>query len=124
MRRRAAGFTLIEVLVALAVLAIAMGAVIRSVGANTNNAAYLREKTLAHWVAMNKAAELQVLDKWPSTGSESGTEEMANHEWRWTVKVIDSGVENVRRLEVEVRAQRDDKQPVASLVALLGKPLP
>ncbi len=51
------GFTLLEVLVALAVLAIAMAALIKTGGENTRSAAYLRDKTLAQWVAMNVIAE-------------------------------------------------------------------
>jgi len=123
MSRHHRGFTLLEVLVALAVLAIALGSIIQSVASNTNNAAYLREKTMAHWVAMNKVAEIQVQQKWPDPGTDTGTEEMANHDWYWQVKVVDSGVDNIRRLEVEVRSEEDQEQPVSSLVALIGKPL-
>lgn len=121
--RAARGFTLIEVMVALAVLAIALGAIVQSITSNTSNASYLREKTLAHWVAMNKVAEIQVLRKFPDTGIERGTEEMANHDWQWQVKVVDSGVEKVRRLEVEVRRDREQKEPLAFLVAIIGEPL-
>ena len=119
---RQGGFTLIEVLVALAVIAIAMGALIRGVSANAGNAGYLREKTLAHWVAMNKITERQVMQLWPSTGTESGGEEMAGHEWLWTVTTLDSGIPDVRRIEVEVRAERDSEQALIKLVALLRKP--
>lgn len=119
--KRERGFTLMEVLVALAVLAIAMGALIRSVSASASSASYLRDRTLAHWVAMNKVAELQVLQQ-SRSGAEEGTEDMANHEWHWKVTATESGITGVQRLEVSVRRNRDDEQPLATLVALLGKP--
>lgn len=111
-----------EVLVALSVLAIALAAIIQSVSTNSAHAGYLREKTLAHWVAMNQVAEIQSMNKYPATGTKRGTEEMAGHEWHWQTSVVDSGVENVRRVEVEVRLNKNDKSSLAFLVALVGKP--
>ena len=116
------GFTLMEVLVALSVLAIALSAIIQSVSTNSSHAGYLREKTLAHWVAMNRIAEIQSMNEYPPTGNKRGTEEMAGHEWHWQTTVVDSGVENVRRIEVQVKLNKDDKGSLSSLVALVGKP--
>ncbi len=118
-----AGFTLMEVLVAMGVLAIALGAIIQSVSSNTDHASYLRDRTLAHWVAMNRAVEIQSSNDWPSTGSRDGSEEMAGHKWYWQVTTIDSGVEDVRRLEIIVKRDKNNQQSLAFLVALLGKPV-
>ena len=122
-RKAVKGFTLLEVLIALSVLAIALGAIIQSVAATTNNIGYLRDRTFAHWVAMNKVAELQTgTGDWPPLGNTDGTYELANYEWYWKVAVVEAGVKNIRRLEVEVRRDRDSKQALSSLVALMGKP--
>ena len=122
-RKAAKGFTLLEVLIALSVLAIALGAIIQSVAATTNNVGYLRDRTLAHWVAMNKVTELQVgTNDWPALGNTDGTYELANYEWYWKVSVVEAGIKDVRRLEVEVRRDRDGKQALSSLIALVGKP--
>jgi len=121
--KAAKGFTLLEVLIALSVLAIALGAIIQSVAATTNNVGYLRDRTLAHWVAMNKVVELQVgTNDWPPLGNTDGTYELANYEWYWKVSVVEAGIKDVRRLEVEVRRDRDGKQALSSLIALVGKP--
>ncbi|MEJ2179215.1 MAG: type II secretion system minor pseudopilin GspI [Gammaproteobacteria bacterium] len=66
--RRNRGFTLIEVIVALGIIATAMAAVMMTVSANVRNATGLKERTLAHWVAMNKMAELHIVNykEWPS----------------------------------------------------------
>jgi len=122
-RKAAKGFTLLEVLIALSVLAIALGAIIQSVAATTNNVGYLRDRTLAHWVAMNKVTELQVgTNDWPALGNTDGTYELANYEWYWKVSVVEAGLKDIRRLEVEVRRDRDGKQALSSLIALVGKP--
>jgi general secretion pathway protein I len=120
---RSRGFTLIEVLVALAVLAFAMAALIKTGAENARAAAYLRDKTLAQWVAMNVIAEQRLSAAWPSTGTKRGREEMAQHEWHWELKVADTFDKDVRRLEVVVRATDDrDHAPVVSLVAFLARP--
>ncbi len=120
---KARGFTLIEVMVALAVLAIALAAAIEAVSAQVKSADHLRERTFAHWVAMNQVAEIQVMGRYPPVGRERGEAEMAGHTWWWTRIVSDPGVEGVRQVVVEVRARRDQEDPVARLVALVGRPL-
>jgi len=113
-----------EVLVALAVLAIALGTIIQSIGTNASHASYLREKTFAHWVAMNRVAEIQIENKFPPVGSNTGTEEMAGHEWHWKVNVValNDEMANIRQIQVEVRTNRESKSPVATVLALIGKP--
>jgi len=117
----ARGFTLLEVLVALAVLALALAAGIKAAGSNIDNAAYLRDRTLAHWVAMNKLTEMQVFNKFPAAGSsEHGSLLLAGSEWYWTVQTTvnksiptyEFGVANI-----EVRHSEDAKQALATLVA-------
>ncbi len=121
--RRRRGFTLLEVLVALAVLAFAMAALIKTGAENARAAAHLRDKTLAQWVAMNVIAEQRLAAKWPSKGTKRGREEMARHEWFWELRTVETFDEDVRRLEVDVRPSEDREQaPLASLVAFLSRP--
>lgn len=121
--QRHSGFTLLEVLVALVVLAIAMAALIKSGAENTRSAAYLRDKTLAQWVAMNVIAEQRLKATWPSTGTKHGSQEMARHEWFWELRIVETFDKDVRRLEVKVRATDDKEQtPLSTLVAFLPRP--
>lgn len=120
-RRATHGFTLLEVMVALAVLAIALTAMIKGVGTQVSNQSYLRDRTLAHWVAMNKAAELQIARKWPEAGSETGSAPMGPHEWYWKVTVQNTPDPDVRRMDVAVSAT-EGGEPVTSLVGYLLKP--
>ncbi len=116
------GFTLLEVLVALAVLAIALAAIIRGVSANAFNSAYLRDRTFAHWVAENRLAELQVDRTWPGAGESKGTAMMAGREWYWKLTRKETPDPDVLQIVVEVRADPDDRDPVSSLDGYLGRP--
>lgn len=116
------GFTLIEVLVALAVLAISLAAVINGISSNVSNAAHLRDRTLAHWVAMNKVAEVQASAIFPDTGVTKGEALLAERAWYWSMTVAGTADANVRRFDVEVRARKDDSQSLARLIAYAGRP--
>ncbi len=123
MRRRVNGFTLLEVLVALTVLALTMGAVIKAVGGYTGNQAYLRDRTLATWVARNVLVDQQVKDAWPSVGELKGTTESGGREWRWLATVSQTDEEDLRRLDVEVRLiDAKDSAPIAVLSGFLRRP--
>ena len=116
------GFTLLEVLVALAILAIALAAVIKTTTENAENARYLRDKTLAQWVAMNVLTEIQVRGEWPALGKNEGQALMADHEWYWTMQISETVDQELRRLEMQVRDRREAKEPVTVLVGFIGAP--
>jgi general secretion pathway protein I len=112
-----------EVMVALAIVAIALAAIIKTSGDGAANAAYLRDKTLAHWVAMNKITELHVQRSWPSVEITRGTAFMGPAEWHWTMRVSETEDKDVRRVVVEVRhEQANRKEVLARLVGFVGRP--
>lgn len=118
------GFTLLEVLVALTILAIVMGTLIKVADTYAFNAAYLQEKTLAQWIAENKAIEYQLKQEFPPVGSKEGTTEMAKIEWQWRVKVSNTEDGRLRRLDISVaEAHGELENPVTTLVAFVGQPL-
>ena len=123
-RRNAAGFTLLEVLVALAVIALSMGAIIKATGDYTNNQSYLRDRTVAMWVARNVLVQFQVEREWPDVGERKGTEEMGNREWRWLAVTSQTDEDELRRLDVEVFPidSEDDELPLSVLSGFLVRP--
>ena len=116
------GFTLLEILVALAVLAIALSATIKGAGSYLSNEGYLKERTLAHWVAMNKVTELRVSGQWPNTGQLKGDASMGNADFLWTINVTAFEGGDVRRLDVRVTPEDDPDRPLSTLIAFVGKP--
>ena len=114
------GFTLIEVVVALAVITIGLAAVIKSVGIVTKNTAQLNERTIAMWVAQNAMAEFELDIEGDADKETKGTEEMAGVEWHWEKKLENTEDPDIKRVEIQVR--RDSKsssQVYATLVSLL-----
>ncbi len=110
------GFTLLEVLVALAILAIALSAIIKVTAENAENASYLRDKTLAHWVAMNVLTEIRVKEEWPNLGTKNGISEMSNRKWYWFLKISSTVDNELRRLEVKVKLHKKTE----ALTTLVG----
>ena len=123
-RRTAAGFTLLEVLVALAVIALSMGAIIKATGDYTNNQSYLRDRTMALWVARNVLVQYRVDKEWPRVGERKGTQEMGNREWRWLAVTSQTDEAELRRLDVEVFPidSEDDDLPLSVLSGFLVQP--
>lgn len=122
-RNRQNGFTLIEVIVALGVIALAMVALIAGAGEHADRATYLQQRTLAHWVAMNKVAEFQLSPDWPRTGTTKGRAELAGRQWRWEAEVSRTDDPDVRRLDVKVFAEDGNKSALATMLAYLPRPL-
>ena len=91
------GFTLLEVLIALAVRALSMGAVIKATSDYTGNQSYLRDRTMAMWVARNVLVRFQVSGEWLSVGERKGTEEMGGQEWRWLTRISQTEESELRR---------------------------
>ncbi|HEY0942154.1 MAG TPA: type II secretion system minor pseudopilin GspI [Steroidobacter sp.] len=117
-RRRLGGFTLIEVLVALVVVGLGMLAVIQTVSQTANTSFYMREKTLAHWIAMNKLTEVRLQPGPPPIDKSSDEVEMAGRDWRWTMEVKQTPVESIRRIEIRVRPS--DAPETSSLAFITG----
>jgi general secretion pathway protein I len=131
--KRTEGFTLIELLVALTVLAFALAAIVQSAGVFAEQAGYLRERTLAHWVGMNTLTEWQITRKWPALGTLNGEEELAGRMWRWHMIISETMMPTMRRMQVEVRpgsesssaspsSEDNADQPLARLEGYLVQP--
>ena len=117
------GFTLLEILIALAILALSLSATIKAVSDFTGNQVYLRDRTLAIWVARNVLVEHQVESVWPSVGERKGTMDMGEREWRWTARYSNTDESDLRRIDIEVRLQdTDDKESLAVLSGFLQSP--
>lgn len=117
------GFTLLEIMVALAVLALAMSAVIKAAADYTDNQSYLRDRTMTAWVARNVLVQHQLENQWPRVGERKGTLLMGRREWQWLANISQTDEEKLRRIDVEVRAlDDDDEDPITVLSGFLKQP--
>lgn len=123
--RRSAGFTLLEVLIALLLLSLSLVAVIRLVTLHAQASAQLRDSTLAQWVAANVIAETRLRSVFPPTGRSNGEVMMGQQRWRWELIVAGTDEPSIRRLDVTVTAadnERDDGGVAAALSGFAARP--
>lgn len=116
------GLTLIEVMVAVAVLAFALSALVKMTGETVNTLSYLEKKTFAQWVASNQLNKIEATSAWPSAGAESGEEEMGGVSWFWQVTTSNTESKDLRRLHVEIKQDKSDEDPIYTLTAFTHKP--
>ncbi len=113
-----AGFTLIEVLVALSIVAVALGGMLSATSVQTSAASHMQQKTIAQWVGLNRITELRLathsnggkggsrVTSFAPTAS-SGVEEMAGVEWQWAYTLISTPDPNVEKIQVTVSVADD-----------------
>lgn len=124
-RRRAgaaaAGFTLIEIVIAVAVVSISVIAAFSVLSQAAFGTAHMQERTLASWIALNRIAELRLQPAFPEIGRSDGDVEFGPAEWVWEAEVIATQVESLRRIEVSVKRDRD-ADPITTVVGFVGDP--
>ncbi|HEY7642540.1 MAG TPA: type II secretion system minor pseudopilin GspI [Steroidobacteraceae bacterium] len=121
MRASERAFTLIEVMVALLIVAIGMLGAIQAVSQSAGNSGYMRDKSLANWVAMNRLTEVRLQKSAPAVAKSSDEVEMGGRKWKWTMEVTQTQVESMRRIEISVRpAEAPDTTRLATITGFYG----
>jgi general secretion pathway protein I len=100
---KARGFTLLEVLIALAIVAMSVGALLGTVTSSASNIIYLREKTEAEWVALNRLTEVRIAQQFPVIGKRTGKSELGGQRWQWEQEITELPVKGMFRIDVRVR---------------------
>jgi len=114
------GFSLLEVLIAMAIISIALLALSRTGAGVPRQLAGLEQRTLAQWVAQNAIADIRIKERFPNVGSREGREEMGARTWHWRAQVQDTSDVSIRRIDVSVYLDGND-QAIAAHTGFVGR---
>lgn len=119
------GFTLVEIMIALAIFAVVSSALIKNVGMAAKQAGILQERTMAYWVAENHLNRMRldahgIEPEFPGIGTNRQTVTMADRQWNLQVDVESTENELVRRIEIDVMAEGNERS-LATLTGFIGR---
>jgi len=117
------GFTLVEVMVALAIVAFSLTAIAASMNQMIDAANTMRERTYASWIAQNKITEIRLENVIPEVSSTSGEVEYANTEWSWRAVISETGIENFYRIDVSI-SLAGSEYTIRTVTGFIGEPVP
>ncbi len=119
---RQQGFTLIEILVAMTILAVGVTALVSAAGASAFRADDLRNREYGRWVAANALVEWQALPTWPELGTKNTETTMGGRSWY--LRTITQRVEDpdLRRIDIEVRLDEEADSYVYAVSGIVGNP--
>lgn len=101
------GFTLIEILLALVILAISLTALLKATADNLHNTSRIKEKSIKHWVAMQAISAIQ-LRTVPVTINQPTTQttKMLGQTWYWQARVTPTFIKSMQQINITVSASR------------------
>lgn len=119
---RQAGFTLIEVMVALAIISIALLSAIRATGQSTATADELRVRLLAGWVARNIMEEHHARGDWLPLGTQKGSAQENHTTFSWRKDVVATPNPVFRRIDIFVATTINESHPIAHFTGFMVDP--
>jgi len=120
LNRRGNGFTLIELMIAMAIFAIAGVAVMRATTEHIRAMGMIEEMTMAGYVAENQLQLARLETRWPPQPRE-GEAEMAKNRWKWVLEVLETDDAEFRMLKVTVRPLEEPERVVSTLQTFVGR---
>jgi general secretion pathway protein I len=122
--RRSMGFTLLEAMVALVIVALGMMAVNTQLNRYAIGTLYIEQKTLASWIASNKIADLSVGNVWPAIDEYDEEVDFAGRHWLCRIEVSETDVANLHRVDVSVALADDPERVLHKVSGLIEPPAP
>jgi general secretion pathway protein I len=119
------GFTLVEVLVALVVVALGLTALMVAVSGTARTSGYLRDKTIAQWIALNRIAEVRLMVNKLGDTHDTGELQFANRKWHYDTRYFQTSFPSMKRIVVRVYAgdAKTKGNPVVETTGFVGADL-
>lgn len=118
------GMTLIEVMVALFIFAVAGSAMIKAAGDHLDGVGQIEEVTFATWVANNRLAQLQMTDQWPPKNNQKGSQDMSDRTWYWQQQVLKTNDDDLLSIEVTVGLSDQSGDSIVTVTGFVANPEP
>jgi general secretion pathway protein I len=120
--RRNRGFTLVEVLVALVVVALGLTALMVAVNGTARTSGFLRDKSLAQWIALNRLSEVRLNVTKFGQNTDTGELDFGNRKWHYDTRYFDTSMASMKRVVVRVYLgdAKTKGNPLAQAVGFLG----
>ncbi|BCG64182.1 MAG: general secretion pathway protein I [Methyloprofundus sp.] len=116
------GFTLIEVMVALAVIAIGLLAVLNTANQQVKSASITQNKMAAYWLMKNKIAEIRLTDSWPAIKHHKGIQTSLQQTWYWQTQTSATDNPEIRKVTISIAAQKTANDIILEQTIYLSKP--
>lgn len=120
-RRHAAGFTLLEVIVALGITATGIAALTSALGGRADRAALMETRVMGEWLAGNRIADLRLRREWPAPGEYRGEGVQGEQTLYYVERVSDTDDPDLRRIDVQVFSDESREHAVAALFGYLSR---
>jgi general secretion pathway protein I len=123
--QRARGFTLVEVLVALMIVAVGLTALMVAVNGTARTSGFLRDKTLAQWIALNRLTEVRLNVVKFGQNTDTGELDFGSRKWHYDTRYFDTSIASMKRVVVRVYLgdAKTKGNPIAQAVGFLGSSL-
>jgi len=118
-RKYQRGMTLIEVMVALAIFAVAALSIVNMTGEHIRSLTYLEQKNVGLWIANNHLTQINLDDKFPALGTKNGKLEYAGITWFWQQKVIKTADPKFRSINIRILTEDKSEYAVAELTTYM-----
>jgi general secretion pathway protein I len=122
---RTGGFTLVEVLVALVVVALGLTALMVAVNGTARTSGFLRDKSLAQWIALNRLSEVRLNTTKFGQNTDTGELDFGSRKWHYDTRYFDTSIASMKRVVVRVYAgdAKAKGNALAQAVGFLGSSL-